>query len=371
MAEIDNKILNTENNSNQKNTNDSGPILIFSILALVVAVLIALLISNNNSDQDNPDNVEAYESGDWSMMETNPVQADQPAEPTAPASEAENAEEIAERAIEEPEEQPEPYIEWEYEGKNDKAFNMSPNQTILVGTQKKLKGDTSDIGKAISIGDYTFTGKVIVNGVRQSQSNPRVTSYSFYERWAFENDDDPYDFVGMVTFEGERCRRYNGMAQHYLLLKPNGDVVSRDYREYEEYFPSQHTVKKESFYYYVWGNHMDEYAPAASSPSSSSQGILIYPGNAGVSPSASPSSTNRVSCSSCGGTGSCSNVNVYTSSKTSCHGTGYCSFCGGDGWTDNTYTNNPQRCSICHGSGRCQKCNGTGQCMRCGGSGWL
>lgn len=78
----------------------------------------------------------------------------------------------------------------------------------------------------------------------------------------------------------------------------------------------------------------------------------------------------RSRCSTCGGTGNCSNPSSAYNSKTYCHGSGLCPLCGGDGFVINPYTSKEQRCSSCSGNGRCQTCLGTGQCRRCGGSGY-
>lgn len=81
---------------------------------------------------------------------------------------------------------------------------------------------------------------------------------------------------------------------------------------------------------------------------------------------------NRIKCSTCAGTGSCTNPSSPYNSKLYCHGSGRCPMCGGDGYMENRYDPlHNIRCSSCHGNGRCQTCLGTGQCKRCGGSGYI
>jgi len=263
------------------------------------------------------------------------------------------------------EEENTPFIEWEYNGNNDEAFN-SPSQTRTHDMAKHMKGDASDTGRLISCCDYTYTGHWKINGQWQPKSSPFITEYTFYEKWAFDKYEVPYNFVGMVTFEGERCRRYNGISGHYMLLKPDGSMVSRSYQEYDD--PLFGHVKKESFSYYVWGNRIDEYS-GQTNPVTSPQTMNS---SANMNSQSSSSTINsRTRCSTCGGTGNCSNPSSPYNSRTYCHGSGLCPLCGGDGWVDNSYTSKPQRCSSCNGNGRCQTCLGTGQCKRCGGSGWL
>lgn len=255
-------------------------------------------------------------------------------------------------------------IEWEYNGKNDEAFEL-PKQTMLIETARKIKGDTSNKGKLLCSGDYTYYAKKR-NGQFESV-NPSLYSFTVYERWLFDRNEIPFDFVGMVTFENDRCRRYNGISGSYLLVKPNGDITRYSYSEDIDIM--NHLEKNEYYEFYEWGDTRDQYG-LASSPQPSSVGSM---GAVGINPNTNQSQNiqTRQRCITCGGTGNCSNPSSAYNSRTYCHGSGLCPLCGGDGFTENPYSTQKQRCSSCNGNGRCQHCLGTGQCPRCGGSGYM
>lgn len=255
-------------------------------------------------------------------------------------------------------------IEWEYNGKNDEAFEL-PKQTMLIETARKIKGDTSNKGKLLCSGDYTYYAKKR-NGQFESV-NPALYSFTVYERWLFDRNEIPFDFVGMVSFENVRCRRYNGISGSYLLVKPNGDIARYSYSEDVGFM--NHIEKNEYYEYYEWGDTRAQYASVSSTPPSSVGSM----GAVGINPTTNQPQNvqTRQRCMTCGGTGNCSNPSSAYNSRTYCHGSGLCPLCGGDGFTENPYSTQKQRCSSCHGSGRCQHCFGTGQCPKCGGSGYM
>ncbi|UKK54023.1 hypothetical protein [Prevotella sp. E2-28] len=255
-------------------------------------------------------------------------------------------------------------IEWEYEGINDEAFE-APKQTMLIETAKKMKGDTSNRGKLLCSGDYTYYAQK-KNGHNQSVTST-LRHYTIYERWLFDEYEVPYDFVGMVNFENVRCRRYNGNMGCYLLVKPNGEIVG--YSSTEETDIMNRKEKVEYYSYYEWGDTRDQHVSASTSQPSTmgTMGVVGVPSNINQSQPAQM----RQRCITCGGTGNCSNPSSAYNSRTYCHGSGLCPLCGGDGFTENSYSTQTQRCTSCHGSGRCQHCLGTGQCPRCGGSGFM